>query len=362
MSVIREQRLKMENKLKLEQLTGLRYFAALLVFLSHLTWGGTNTHLATIFGSGYVGVSFFFLLSGFVLSYSYQEKILDHSLSFFKYVLLRLARLSPLHFLTALPFVLFALYKSDLSFFKLALSIFYLQSWIPSSNYYFSFNAPSWSLSNEMFFYICFFPLVFLGTRNIFKIFILLLLVIVSSAFLVEFFFSGRKFFGQNTLAHWLFYIFPGFRLLEFITGMLLFKLWEINFRLPSWMIFLSHILLIVSMYFAEEVPESFRMSLFFLPFIALFFYAHLSDSGLIVRFFSTRLMVLLGNASFAFYLIHQPLISVLKRVLGRFELSNFSFFVFSCVVISLLSIVTYVFYERKAESYFKSLINKKIR
>lgn len=352
----------MENKLKLEQLTGLRYFAAMLVFLSHLSWDGTSLHLAKIFESGYVGVSFFFLLSGFVLSYSYKEKIFNHSLSFIKYALLRLARLSPLHFLTALPFVLYAIYKSDLNFFKLALNIFYLQSWIPSSTYYFSFNAPSWSLSNEMFFYICFFPLVFFRARHLFKILILLLLVIVSSAFLVEIFFPERKVFGGNTLAHWLFYIFPGFRLLEFITGMLLFKLWEVRFRLPSWLIFPSYILLLVSMYFAKEVPEPFRMSLFFLPFITLFFYTHLSGSGLFVRFFSTRIMVLLGNASFAFYLIYQPLIGVLKRILGKFELSNFSFFVFSCVVISLLSIATYVLYERKAESYLKSLINEKIR
>lgn len=351
----------MENKLKLEQLTGLRYFAAMLVFLSHLSWDGTSLHLVKIFESGYVGVSFFFLLSGFVLSYSYKEKILNHSLGFFKYALLRLARLSPLHFLTALPFVLYAIHNSNLNFFKLSLNIFYLQSWIPNSNYYFSFNAPSWSLSNEVFFYICFFSLIFFRVVNLFKIFIALMMMIVSSAFVVEILFFDRKFFGENTLAHYIFYIFPGFRLLEFITGMLLFKLWEARFRLPSWMIFPSYILLLASMYFARGVPESFRMSLFFLPFITLFFYTHLSGSGIFVRFFSTRIMVLLGHASFAFYLIHQPLIGALKRILGNLELSNFSFFVFSCVVISLLSIATYVLYERKAESYLKSLINEKM-
>lgn len=349
----------MDKNLKLDQLTGLRYFAALLVFLSHLNWDGSNLHLARIFESGYVGVSFFFLLSGFVLSYSYKEKILDRSLNFNRYALLRLARLTPLHFLTALPFVFYAFYKADFSLFKLAINLLYLQSWVPSSTYYFSFNAPSWSLSNEMFFYICFFPLVFIKTRTIIKLFISLLTVIFACAFFVELVYPEHKFFGNNTLAHWLFYIFPGFRLLEFVTGMLLFKLWERRFRLPGWITFASYALLIISMYFAKEVPEPFRMSLFFLPFIALFFYSHLSEHGLIVRFFSTKTMVLLGNASFAFYLIHQPLIVVFKKLTDKLELSNFVFFVFSCFVISALSIATYVLYERKAESYLKSLIMK---
>ena len=55
---------------KLDQLTGLRYFAALLVFFSHLELDGSHDFLRDVFNSGYVGVSFFFLLSGFVLSYS----------------------------------------------------------------------------------------------------------------------------------------------------------------------------------------------------------------------------------------------------------------------------------------------------
>lgn len=351
----------MDNKPNLYHLTGLRYFAALLVFSSHSSCDDSNLYLVRIFESGYVGVSFFFLLLGFVLSYSYKEKILDQSLSFIKYVLLRLARLSPLHLLTASPFILSAVYESNLNFTKLLLNIFYLQSWVPSLSYYFSFNAPSWSLSNEMFFYICFFPLVFVKTKNLLKIFLWLLASIVLCAFFVQFFYPEQKFFGDDTFAHWLFYIFPVFRLLEFVAGMLLFKLWESRFRIPSWLILPSYLLLIASMYFAKEVLEPFRV-LFFLPFVALFFYSHLADSGLIIRLLSTRIMVLLGNASFAFYLIHQPLIAIFKRITLRFELSNFSFFVFSCVSISLLSIATYALYERKVGSYLKMLIRKKVR
>lgn len=352
----------MEKNNKLDQLTGLRYFAALLVFLSHLNWNGSNVHLGKIFESGYVGVSFFFLLSGFVLSYSYREKILNRQLNFIKYALLRLARLTPLHFLTASPFIFLAIHNGDISIFKMAINLSFLQSWVPNSTYYFSFNAPSWSLSNEMFFYICFFPLVFLDTRLLLKFFVALLALITFSAFGVEILYSEQKLFGESTFAHWLFYIFPGFRLLEFVVGMLLFKLWESRFRLPSWIVMPSYALLVVSMYFAKEVPEPFRFSLFFLPCIALFFYAHLTEESIFSRFFSTKVMVLLGSASFAFYLIHQPLIDIVRRLTWRLSLSNFSFFFISCSVITLLSIATYIIYERKSEAYLKQLTNNKFK
>ena len=276
--------------------------------------------------------------------------------------MLRLARLSPLHLLTTLPFVLYALYKINLNYLKLALNIFFLQSWVPSDNYYFSFNAPSWSLSNEMFFYFCFFPLVLLRPKSLFKIFILLLATISLGAFFVDFFYPGQKFFGSLTIAHWIFYIFPVSRLLEFILGMLLFQLWDKKLCLPSWIILPSYLLLLASMYFAKEVPEPFRMSLFFLPFITLFFYSHLADSGLFIRFFSTKIIVLLGKASFAFYLIHQPLIDISKRILAKYDFSNFSFFLFSYTFISILSVATYILFERRVESRLRSLINEKVR
>ncbi len=202
----------MENKVKLEQLTGLRCFAALLVFLSHLNWDGSSIYLKKIFESGFVGVSFFFLLSGFILSYSYKEKILNHSLSFKKYALLRLARLSPLHLLTTLPFVLYALYKINLNYLKLVLNIFFLQSWVPSDSYYFSFNAPSWSLSNEIFFYFCFFPLVLLRPKILLNIFISLLTTISLGAFFVDFFIQDKNFLAawQLLIGFFIFSLYQG--------------------------------------------------------------------------------------------------------------------------------------------------------
>ena len=155
---------------------------------------------------------------------------------------------------------------------------------------------------------------------------------------------------------HWMFYIFPGSRILEFLCGMILFHFWKSGHVKHSNFIVPAYLFLILAMYFADVVPEAFRMSLFFLPVIVLFLFAHLKGDGIINRFFKTRMMILLGNASFAFYLIHQPLIHIFKRLLNRFNLGDFSFFLISLTAITLLSIATYLIYEKWAERKLKQL------
>lgn len=345
---------------KLDQLTGLRYVAALLVFLSHLEWPGSDPVLARTFESGFVGVSFFFVLSGFVLSYSYGDRITSGRITFAEYFLLRWARLTPLHVLTALPFVLLAVRKSEFDLAKTVLNLFYLQSWVPDSGYYFSLNAPSWSLSNEMFFYACFFPLVSLGLRGLFRGFTLLGVLIACSAAVVANFFPALHISGDKNLAHWLFYIFPGFRLIEFITGMLIFKAWRAGVPPPGGFVVPAYVLLGVAMFVARDLPESFRMSLFFLPLIAFFFFAHLDGAGWVGRILASRLLVLLGNASFAFYLIHQPLIGVLRKYTAGWNLPFVAFAGFTLVLITALSVAIYLLYERKLELLLRRWVTRR--
>lgn len=344
---------------RLDQLTGLRFFAAFLVFLSHLNWNRSHEFFQKVFESGFVGVSFFFALSGFVLAYSYQEKLVTGKVSKKKFIFLRFVRLTPLHFATALPFVGWVIYTDRFSLLALISNITYMQSWVPHSDVYFSLNAPSWSLSNEMFFYVCFCFLALMTFRSLFCVGMLLLAVIIVSATFFTIFYNDLIVWGSLTLSYWMFYIFPGFRLLEFLCGILLFRLWKVGYTPGSHLVIPAYILLFASMYFANRIPEAFRWSVYFLLPVLFFLYAHLQGGGIINRILKTRLLVLLGNASFAFYLIHQPIILVLKRLLSLFNLSDFGFFMVSLVISILLSLIIHLVYEKWAERKLKEIASR---
>ena len=163
---------------RIEQLTSLRFFAALAVLASHL-WplaeepNPLQPIARTLFHEGYAGVSFFFMLSGFILSHTYQAKLTSGAISRGKYLTLRVARIAPLHWLCGVPLAIWALAtvggpESGLGSLPSSLTnLALLQSWVPQVKWYFSLNEPSWSLSDELFFYTMFVWLAFLPLRRL---------------------------------------------------------------------------------------------------------------------------------------------------------------------------------------------------
>ena len=82
-------------------LTSLRIFFALMVFGAHCYVLDTSFD-AHFFKEGFVGVSFFFVLSGFIIAYNYQEKLLTKATTKRTFWVARIARIYPLHLLTLL--------------------------------------------------------------------------------------------------------------------------------------------------------------------------------------------------------------------------------------------------------------------
>lgn len=139
-------------KLRLDSLTGMRFFAALLVVLSHATKNFLPAAVADFFSLGSVGVSFFFVLSGFVLTWSRKDG--QRAGSFYRN---RFARIYPLHFLTWIAAgALVIASGGTVSPLVAAACAVLVQAWIPVESYYFGMNGPSWSLSCEAFFYALF--------------------------------------------------------------------------------------------------------------------------------------------------------------------------------------------------------------
>jgi peptidoglycan/LPS O-acetylase OafA/YrhL len=150
---------------RLPVLTSLRFFAAFHVVIFHLqatqvvhgpAW---YERLAAV---GYVGVTFFFVLSGFILVYTYAGR----TLSLKEFWRARFARIYPAYAFSLLftaPFFFYAVVKLDIPFFvwpkahlKLAsgLVVALLQAWVPPAAL--TWNPVAWSLSVEALFYLLF--------------------------------------------------------------------------------------------------------------------------------------------------------------------------------------------------------------
>ena len=141
---------------RLDSLTGLRWWAAFGVFLHHMT-NIAPLPAHSILALGAQGVTFFFVLSGFVLTWSSRPGVPATTFWW-----RRFARIWPLH-AVALAVAVPVFHSPDpdpsmtwvkpLSLGVLALSVLLLHGWSTSPGILFSGNPAAWTLSCEAFFY-----------------------------------------------------------------------------------------------------------------------------------------------------------------------------------------------------------------
>ena len=143
----------------LPALNGLRALAAADILFFHFlnpAWFGPFTPLAS---AGYVGVNFFFILSGFILAYNYTDKQEQGKFSARQFWRNRLLRLYPVYvlgLLISLPILrLEWLYQTRAHFWQgLTLTPLMLQGISPILATF--WNTPAWTLSCEVAFYLLF--------------------------------------------------------------------------------------------------------------------------------------------------------------------------------------------------------------
>ena len=382
------------KKQPLHALTGLRFIAALAVFIHHV---GGNFGLGKINWSlGSWAVSFFFVLSGFILTYVYANRLKRDGLA--KFYFTRWARIWPLHVVCLLMFMtLFGWrqYSSGEGLGKLVCNLLLLQSWVPDSRWVFSLNGVAWSISTEMFFYAMF-PLLLLGVQKggqdqFWKKYIGL---VVGTAIAL---FSLNAISSLPTVAGMDFYrvghVNPFLRLLEFSTGMAVGFLFlrstsAASSTTPNRMSigldtlkelasfgFLMAICLAVHQagivhwlkrvdWGGEILSSWFRVSYTVIPF-ALLIFVFAKSKGVIARLLGSRAMVFLGEISFAFYMCHYIVIMYVKRLVSSQPdvapvATEPIAIAASCFGISLVvSIVLYKLVEMPCKSALLSLYNK---
>lgn len=143
----------------LKALTGLRCFAAVNIVLFHFSnpqWFGW---LAPVVNAGYASVSYFILLSGFVMAYNYSARARAGELDVKRYYKARFTRLYPIYLLSLLlawrmvPQE-WGAHTHGMFWTGIVLSPLLLQGWIPSIATF--LNTPAWTMSAESFYYFIF--------------------------------------------------------------------------------------------------------------------------------------------------------------------------------------------------------------
>ncbi len=374
-------------------LTGLRFLAAAAVFIYHV-----QVFLLPAehpFPLGATAVSFFFVLSGYILTYVYHARLGGQPLlgtQVRRFLVTRWGRLWPLHFTCLLlciwlnPFFQFSGgWSGHNSWPSLTANLLLVHSWIPVEKWFLDFNSVSWSISTEMFFYLTF-PFLLACRRHFWLVLPITLGLTTGLLYVAQCmldtpdsprWFSPTSILIANPVTHWYQFCF-GMALcmlqlrLPDRTGQLIPQR-----RVPRWirdtLVELILVAALVGTYlFVSWNPEFFPglTSSFFpllgiwlkmavlVPVFGAIIFCFATSQGLIARALGTRFAVWLGEISFAFYMTHQIMLNWLSPKL----MDNRSFTVLSFLLAVFVSAMLFRVVEMPCKSAILAMWDGKWR
>lgn len=355
----------MENKPSLPALTGVRAIAAYMVFIHHF-----NPFSKEVFGERFhsfinqfhIGVTIFFVLSGFLICYNYYEK----KINFKEYFIKRFARIYPVFFLlTTVTFFYHYFYFSkgtNIDFRDYLFNITFLKGFF--NDLKFTGIAQSWSLTVEEVFYLLA-PIMFLLIKKTkIWLFIFPLGFLVISWLASSFLFDKAPLGFMNDFFFVLNYTFFG-RATEFFCGIGLAIFFFKNKKQLTFKYFthLGLFFIIVSLYlltifdinkknYEGEIAITVNNLILPLLGIAPLFLGLIREKTIFSRFLSNSVMVKLGKSSYVFYLIHM---GVFVALLNKVSTNLF----FHFIVLNCIAFLIYEFFEHPVHLFIKNKFTK---
>lgn len=361
-----------QQRVRLNSLTSLRYFAAAAVVLSHVYYHYISWRPLWVAGFyGYIGVSFFYLLSGFVLTWSCSRQPAT------RFWFNRFARVWPLQ--AAAMIVMYGVEawwnisgRHPTSPAGWISQVFLLQSWDPAPNVHSGGDGPVWSLSCEMFFYAVF-PLVVLFVRKArVRGLVLAVLGILAAMTAAPLALGGHL---SSATFEWAFFYLPGYRVGEFIIGMLLARAVALGLRFPrpwvgytlgwawlaAWAACAAKITLA---HHYTDIPRPW-VALTVMPAFVLLLTAGVSaDLSGRSRLMKSPVMVRLGEWSFALYLIHLFFVDLVIRhhwLASHGGVLGATYFVLFLAVVTAFAAVVHYAFEKPVERWLRGLMPPRI-
>jgi peptidoglycan/LPS O-acetylase OafA/YrhL len=334
----------MSSKKILNSIQFLRGFAALAVVIHH-TGGYVKRYYepTLLFGDhfslGFAGVDLFFVISGFIIHFT-SKKYLNNPSKLNEYLKKRFIRVFPIYWIvtTTLFFLSWLLVKI---LQKNIFSIGYPETTLAYLKTYtlfplhFAINPATWTLSYELFFYVCF-AIVIVSKR----LWIIPAIIMAVSFFNIFVDVSEVAYIDLNYYN----FVFSGYNF-EFLFGVLIYWFYEkidLSNLISVILLLISAFIIVVFGYSVGDYDSYRRVLTFGFPSGFILIALLNLEKNKAISF--PKFTIILGDASYALYLIHFPMMLLLNKLpqIFGFSFSGFQevlysyFIIFSIIITSL--------------------------
>ncbi|MEZ5757441.1 MAG: acyltransferase [Emcibacteraceae bacterium] len=366
-------------------LESLRGLAAVFVIFHHMKWA-SHIYFTPFREGSWLFVDLFFVISGFVLAFNYQNNIVDAQ-SMMKFMIFRIGRLFPLHFVLLNVWLIYeciqwvAITKfgiapgmtgpfTENNFGSYLANVFFIHSM--GIYDYLTFNGPSWSISVEFFTYITFAIIMLIYNKRLkLKIAAYLFLIIFSFSLLI----SPLNDRMLATTFH-----FGIFRCwLSFFIGCLVFNFRELGMSVEkivprkyfSILEILALFLIGYSLVLGAKIDN---LTYLAVPIFAFSVWVFTGTNGVISTLLQNKILLWLGKHSYSIYINHMIVVTSIYVSLRTFKFPQFDInnsialskwsgdmlVIVTLGIIFIISSLTYRIIEEPGRNYFRSIYKKK--
>lgn len=255
-------------------------------------------------------------------------------------------------------------------FVKFFLNLTLLQSWNMHSATYFSFNAVSWYLSVCLFIYFVFpYILKFMKKhKNYGNAYVSIVMVYAVQIVLAVLSSLVNLPLGySDNFCKWFTYIFPLFRLGDFIIGCNLGYIIRNRCKRPDTVMatifeIITIGLIVISVVLSNNSvgflgSEYIRYSIIFLPISVLLVYLFYVKKGFVSNILTNKPLIFIGNLSAYTFLIHQIVIKFVRAIFY-----NKLAIVALSITLTIITAIIYIKFEKTVKTHFLKKAKTKVR
>lgn len=333
-----------------------------LIFMSHFSWMNTEE----FYFGGECGVSFFFMLSGFVLSHAHGKEVTDNRFRHKRFIARQLFKIYPLHIATLIGIILIGIKAGNYpDIGNIALNITLLQSWIPIPEIHFGFNSVSWFLSDMMFFYIMF-PVLLKYIKTASRLHIFFGITAIAAAY------TYIQTEIPEQMVNSVLYVSPALRIIDFTIGIVLYRLYASEMtrsfvkKIKSCgngmanLIECVAILIMIATYCIYQTTEqSWRCASIFWITMPIFIYimAISNEAGGIISYLlKNKKAIWMSSLTMEIFMTHKIIIDLIKNVLIKINVDPG--YLLTCAI----CIATTITASYLTDKYFVRILNNYLK